>query len=150
MPKAANAPLLRAAVFVREIGQVSKRANISRIFTAPMCQLPGQANWLRAALYLGLGLTEVSWCHSKIQGPDLPCGFLWGGPSAWFVSDPNPPAFFHPEHSCRGVCDRRAAAVPTGAVLSASTAVWGCPHLRWTGLGAGDTFFPFTARRSPF
>lgn len=44
-----------------------------------MRQLPGQANWLRATLYLSLGLSKVSWCHCKIQGPDLPCGFLWGG-----------------------------------------------------------------------
>lgn len=34
MLEAANAPLLRAAVFVSEIGQVSKRDSISRISTA--------------------------------------------------------------------------------------------------------------------
>lgn len=42
MPEAADAPPLRAAVFVREIGKVSKSDHISRIFTAT----PVPALWL--------------------------------------------------------------------------------------------------------
>lgn len=81
MSEAANASLLGEAVFIREIGQVSKREHISRVFTAICLSALCQPNWLRAALYLGLAFTETSWCHGKIQVPDLPCGFLWDGPS---------------------------------------------------------------------
>lgn len=49
---------------------VKKRAYCQDIH-CKLCQLFGQANWLRAALFFGLDLTETGWCHSKIQVSSL-------------------------------------------------------------------------------
>lgn len=105
MPEAVNAPLLRVPVFVREMGRVLKKDNISRIFTATYVSAawwgklaqssPGTAgpdSWSAP----GLGLTQVSWCPSKIQGLDLPCGFLWGGPICLVCLWSQPSSFFSP------------------------------------------------------
>lgn len=99
-----------------------------------MCQLFGLANWLRAALFFGLGLTETSWCHSKIQVSDLPCGFLWGGPIKSFslVSNPFYLLAKVPQSVTKGLLQSLLGFSPpqaqqAGVVLGSDEQCWG----RW-------------------